>query len=82
MKKINILGKDFPVLIYQDEDGNLMGEIRELELYAWGQNEEEIIQELESDILDMHEYLNEFEDCNLGKLPLKWKRYLNDVLET
>ena len=66
-----------PFLVkFSFENNELIGEIKELELYAFGKSEIEIMNELKLDIIDLYEYYSEFEDNELGKDPLKWKKVL------
>ena len=82
IKKITILDNTGykllePFLVkFSFENNELIGEIKELELYAFGKSEIEIMNELKLDIIDLYEYYSEFEDNELGKDPLKWKKIL------
>ncbi len=50
-----------PFLVkFSFENNELIGEIKELELYAFGKSEIEIMNELKSDIIDLYEYYSEF----------------------
>jgi hypothetical protein len=82
IKKITMLDntgykllEPFPVN-FSFKNHELIGQIKELELYAFGKSEEEIINELKLDIIDLYEYYSEFNDNDLGKDPLKWKQIL------
>ncbi len=69
------LKKPFKVKITKSED-EVLGEIEELELYSFGDNEFEILRELNQNLTEMYEYLSSKKDVNLGKFPLSWKRIL------
>ncbi|MCG2713073.1 MAG: hypothetical protein L6416_12235 [Candidatus Omnitrophica bacterium] len=56
--------------------GEVIGEIVELELYAFGSNEFEVLRELNQDLTEMCKYLSSKKNENLGKFPLQWKRIL------
>ena len=70
-----ILKKTFCVKILKGED-TLVGEIEELELYAFGNNLEEIIDELKMDIVDLFEHYRNTKNEKLGDKPRKWKKIL------
>ena len=47
-----------------------------MELYAFGDNNEEIIDELKMDLIDLYEHYRNIENEKLGDKPGKWKKIL------
>ncbi|MBU1087988.1 MAG: hypothetical protein KKD05_10810 [Candidatus Omnitrophica bacterium] len=70
------LKRAFEVKITKTGD-EVLGEIEELELYSFGNNEFETLRELNQNLTEMYEYLSSKNDANLGKFPLNWKRILS-----
>jgi len=64
-----------PLKLVYSEDG-IIGEIRELELYSFADNEFEVIRELHEDIVDMYEFLINKTEDELGVFPIAWKNFL------
>jgi hypothetical protein len=75
-----ILKKTFCIKILKGED-TLVGEIEELELYAFGDNLEEIIHELKMDIVDLYEHYRNTKNEKLGDKPGKWKKILCEKID-
>ena len=75
-----ILKKTFCIKIFRGED-SLVGEIEELELYAFGDKIEEIIHELKMDIVDLYEHYRNTENEKLGDKPRKWKKVLCENID-
>lgn len=63
------------------EDETLVGEIQELELYAFGDNQEEIIDELKMDLVDLYEHYRNIKSEKPGDKPGKWKKILCDKID-
>ena len=57
-------------------NGEYLGEIEDLELYAFGDTLEEVMNELRMDLIDLYEYYDTKEKNYLGKNPQKWKESL------
>jgi len=57
-------------------NSEIIGDIEELELYAYGDSEIDVIDELREDILDLYNYLINVKDENLGYYPRRWKQIL------
>ena len=74
------LKKTFCIKIVKGED-TLVGEIEELELYAFGDNIEEIIHELKMDIVDIYEHYRNTENKKPGDKPRKWKKLLYEKID-
>ena len=75
-----ILKKPFCIKILRGED-TLVGEIEELELYAFGDNKEEIIHELKMDLVDLYEHYRSINNKKLGEKPVKWKKILFEKID-
>lgn len=75
-----IVKKPFCIKILKGED-TLVGEIEELELYAFGDNKEEIIHELKMDLVDLYEHYRSINDEKLGDKPRKWKKILCEKID-
>jgi hypothetical protein len=75
-----ILKKPFCIKILREED-TLVGEIEELELYAFGDNKEEIIHELKMDLVDLYEHYRSINNEKLGDKPRKWKKILCEKID-
>ncbi len=68
------------VKIIKDTSG-VIGDIEELELYSFGNNEFEVLRELNEELTVLFEDLIEIEDKNLGDFPKKWKSILNRYIK-
>jgi hypothetical protein len=75
-----VLKKPFCIKISREEE-TIVGEIRELELYAFGDNQEEIIDELKMDLVDLYEHYRNIKSEKLGDKPRKWKEILCDKID-
>jgi hypothetical protein len=74
------LKKPIEVKIIEDISG-VIGDIEELELYSFGNNEFEVLRELNEELTVLFEDLIEIEDKNLGDFPKKWKSILNRYIK-
>ncbi len=74
------LKKPIEVKIIKDTSG-VIGDIEELELYSYGDNEFEVLRELNEELVFLFEDLIKMEDKNLGKYPKKWKSILNTYIK-
>lgn len=72
--------KPIKVKIIKNTSG-VIGDIEELELYSYGDNEFEVLRELNEEVVSLFEDLIEMEDKNLGKYPKKWKSILNQYIK-
>jgi len=70
-----VLKKPFCIRILREKD-TIVGEIEELELYAFGDNKEEIIDELKMDLIDLYEHYRHIKSEKLGDKPKMWKKIL------
>ena len=75
-----ILKKPFCIKILREED-TLVGEIEEVELYAFGDNQEGIINELKMDLVDLYEHYRSINNEKLGDKPRKWKKILCEKID-
>jgi len=75
-----VLKKSFRVFI-TEVDGELTGYIKELDLYSFEDNIEEIIAELKDDIVCLYEDLMSFNNKDLCEAPLEWKRIISEHVE-
>ena len=71
--------KNIPVKLKRT-NGEVIGEIEELEIYAFGRDEFEVLREINEDVTDLFEELIETEDKKLGKFPKKWKNILQKYI--
>ena len=60
---------------------DVIGEIPELGIYAFGNNAQEVVEEIEKDIIELYEELSELNNNKLGTLPKKWKKFLTEHIE-
>ena len=74
------LSKPIKVKIIKNLDGEVIGDIEELELYSFGNDEFEVLRELNEELTDLFEDLRDIGDDNLGKLPKKWKHILEKYI--
>jgi hypothetical protein len=76
------LRKPIKVRIIKNLSGEVIGDIEELELYSFGNNEFEVLREINEELTDLFEDLRDVGDDNLGKFPKKWKailkKYINE----
>lgn len=75
------LRKPIKVKIIKNFNGEVIGDIEELELYSFGNDEFEVLRELNEELTDLFEDLINVEDQNLGKIPRKWKATLKKYLK-
>jgi hypothetical protein len=77
------LRKPIKVKIIKNLSGEVIGDIEELELYSFGDDEFEVLRELNEELTDLFEDLLDIADKNLGEFPQKWKsilqKYINKV---
>jgi hypothetical protein len=74
------LKKPIKVKIIKSTSG-VIGDIEELELYSFGNNEFEVLRELNEELVTFFEDLIEIGDKNLGKFPKKWKSILSRYIK-
>lgn len=74
------LKKPIPVRLIR-EGNELIGEINELEMYSFGNDEFEVLKELNEEITELFEMLINIEDSNLGKYPKNWKSTLKQYIQ-
>lgn len=67
---------DFVSISIIKEEGQIIGDIPSLELYAFGDSISEVISELKQDIIDLYEELESTPNKMLGPNPKKWKNEL------
>ena len=70
------LSKPIKVRIIKNLRGEVIADIKELELYSFGNDEFEVLRELNEELTDLFEDLRDIGDDNLGKLPKKWRSIL------
>lgn len=73
------LNTPIKVKIVKNSQG-IIGEIEDLELYSFGDNEFEVLRELNEDVTYLFEDLVNMKDENLGKFPKKWKYLLKQYI--
>lgn len=69
-------------ITFKVEDDNMIGEISELDIYAFGEKESDIIEEIKEDVVDLYEELEHLSKGQLGTLPTKWKNILSQKIQT
>lgn len=74
------LKKSLKVMITHDGHDTI-GEIPELGIYAFGNNQFEVLREINKDVTELFEELDNHEKDKLGTLPKKWKRFLAEYVE-
>lgn len=62
----------------QTDFNEFIGSIDELDIYSFGDDYKEIINEIIEDIIELIEELHFLSDKQLGKKPLKWKKFLSE----
>lgn len=75
------LKQPIEVKIIKKINGDVIGDIEELELYSFGNDEFEVLRELNEDLTDLFEDLINVEDQKLGKFPKKWKAILKKYIK-
>jgi len=71
-----------PLKVMITHDGyDTIGEIPELGIYAFGDNQFEVLREINKDTTELFEELDNHTEDKLGTLPKKWKRFLAEYLE-
>ena len=68
------------LVTFSKDEKELIGEVKELEIYSYGSSEKEIIEDIAFQIINLIEALLKYGD-KLGAKPKAWKSYLNLVLE-
>ena len=58
-----------------------IGSIAELNIYSYGDNYKDIIEEIKQDIIELIVELGSLSDDQLGKEPLKWKKFLSEHIK-
>ena len=74
------LKRPIEVKIITNIFGEVIGDIEELELYSFGNDEFEVLRELNEDLTDLFEELINLRNENLGKYPKKWKKLLKKYI--
>lgn len=74
------LKKPIPVRLIR-EGNDIIGDIKDLELYSFGNDEFEVLKELNEEITELFEMLINIEDSNLGKFPKSWKSILTRYIQ-
>jgi hypothetical protein len=74
------LKKSIKVKITKDELDTI-GEIPELDIYAFGNNQFEVLREINKDITELFEEIFEHNENQLGTMPKKWKMFLKEYIE-
>lgn len=78
-RKYNL--KNYLAVKIKTDRNDIIGEIPELGIYAFGNDRTEVIREIEKDIIELYEELSELDNNKLGTLPKKWKRFLANYIE-
>ena len=73
--------KPFDVRCELLEDGIVLATHDPTESWADGYTEAEAMVSMKSQLIDLYEDLNAAGDDTLGKLPLRWKQYLNEHIK-
>jgi hypothetical protein len=71
--------KPFSLLITK-ENGEYKTEYSPLELYAFGDSKEDVIDEMKDDLLDLCENIFSQNEDNLGRFPKIWKRIIKSII--
>jgi hypothetical protein len=74
------LKKPITVKLIKTSRGEVIGDIEELELYSFGDNEFDVLRELNEELTDLFEDLLSISDGDLGKFPRKWKSLLKEYI--
>lgn len=74
------LKKSIKVKITKDELDTI-GEIPALGIYAFGNNQFEVLREINKDITELFEEILEHNESKLGTMPKKWKKLLEEYVE-
>ena len=61
-------------------NNEVIGDIEELEIYSFGENEFEVLRELNEEITDLFDDIIKLNEKNLGKYPKKWKAILKKYI--
>ena len=85
--RINNLSSDIyslkhPIdIIFKTSDNEILAIMPDLEIYGEGANEIEALSDIKAEIIDLFEYLNSVAPSHLGKLPKRWKKIVNSLIE-
>ena len=74
------LTKPLIVEIKRDET-DFIGEIKELDIYAFGDTEFEVLREINRDVTELFEEIFNLNENQLGSKPLKWKTFLSEYVK-
>lgn len=66
--------KRLPIKISLTEDGEFIGDMPDLEIYAFGSSRDEVLSEIREELIDLYETLAE--ENTLGRHPQRWKQIL------
>ncbi len=70
-----------PIIIEEyASDEPILARFPEAELFGEGATESEAIDNLKSEILDLFDELSEMDSQEMGKLPLSWRRILEQLI--
>ncbi len=73
--------KKYIMVIVTNDGHEVIGEIPELGIYAFGESTFEIIREIEKDIIELYEELFAIDENKLGTIPKKWKSFLAEHIK-
>jgi len=64
------------------EGSDVIGEITDLGIYAFGKDEFEVLREINYDLTELFEEIMKLSDVQLGKRPKYWKKILSNYIST
>jgi len=64
------------------EGSDVIGEIADLGIYAFGKNDFEVLREINYDLTELFEEIMKLSDAQLGKRPKYWKKILSNYIST
>ena len=73
------LKKPIEVIVIK-EGSDVIGEIADLGIYAFGKNEFEVLREINFDLTELFEEIMKLTDAQLGKRPKYWKKILSNYI--
>lgn len=72
-----------PLYVDIKRDGlDFIGSIDDLDIYAFGESELEVLREINRDVTELFEELLAHETDKLGVKPIKWKKILTDCIKS
>lgn len=63
------------------EESDFIGEVAELDIYAFGGSEFEVLREINKDVTELFEEILGLDESQLGNKPLKWKKILSEYIQ-